>query len=141
MRARLWITGGVLALGVAVLLMSRKSGGVAVQVQGVTFMEGKGVCTVLVSNGTDRLHSFDVWSEYTESRDTWKRETLAHTAFNLPPRESHLALVAMPTNGRPRITVLCAPIHQGDLAYWRDKMVMLFGENPSRAYKVYVEVE
>jgi hypothetical protein len=88
--------------------------------------------------GTDRLHSFDLWSEATTDGTTWKRETLEHAAFNLKSHEARLTPVAMPTNGKPRVVLRCALIDASDLAYWRDRAVMLMGKNPSRAYKMYV---
>lgn len=137
----LLIIGTALVIVAAVyLLRSGTNEGIGLQVLGQTNLNGRPFRMVQVSNGTERVHSFVLWSEFTLNGTNWTRETLEHNPFVLGSHETLRGPVAMPTNGRPRVTLLCAPIHNTDVNYWRDRAWLLFGKNPSRAYKMYLEV-
>ena len=123
MRARwvIWVAGGLLVLAVILLLAQLKSSGVNVQVLGKT----NGYRTLLITNGTQRLHYVAAWAEVqsdrTWQRDVWHRESIRNNAFlKLEPRQSIVIDVFITTNTRPRrIAFASMPTHNtGQVAQW-----------------------
>src|SRR5262245_36387542 len=134
MRKRvIWICAAVTAISLtAVVLLflapTGKAGKVTARVLRVRDIDGLGFkfyATVVISNGTERVHYFKTFSECS-TNGVWANSGFGMGFFLNPGTDLHVP-VPMPVQGQRRITVISTPeLDRGGLLNWRQYRAQLW---------------